>query len=160
LTLPLDVGGTRFEDRLLKGSDVIRLFPINADDAGASVTEVAAARRKDPSGLLGAEFPIEMIGQGPGTDQGEEALLALAENLRRAGCDIVALPPVSSGADWERRASLGERLRCEVGLACLGRWEYQDLDRATTDLLAGRCDLIELVDARSDAPTHLAVMRA
>jgi beta-glucosidase-like glycosyl hydrolase len=88
--------------------------------------------------LIAAELPMS----AEAAAQDLTAAVDLARRLREAGCDIVVLPR-DDACDL---AEVGERIRLEAGLATLVRRSADELDRAATDVLAGRIDLVELVE--------------
>jgi anthraniloyl-CoA monooxygenase len=146
LELPADLAGRRFAGRVLRaaragpGEPCVRVLP---------ESDLPAARNGH---LIAADLP--MSAEHAAGDPA--AAVELARQLAAAGCDAVVLPSHAPGA----LAEAGERIRIETGLPTVGRRRPDELDHAATDVLAGRIDLVELVEHEEPPPRSRVLFAA
>jgi anthraniloyl-CoA monooxygenase len=148
LELQARLAGRRFAGRVLRaspdrpGEPCVRVLP---------ETDLPAARGDRNRQLIAADLP--MSAEHAAGDV--RAVIELARRLGAAGCDAVVLPSHEPGA----LAEAGERIRMEAGLPTVGRRRPDELDHAATDVLAGRIDLVELVE-NEEPPARSRVLFA
>jgi anthraniloyl-CoA monooxygenase len=144
LLTPLRIAGHRLPTRLIGGTrrpkDGAPVSTVRTTGTPNDlIRAVRQERTREPGALIAAELPPPVLDAAA---DGALDALQLAADLRASGCDIVALS-VSASEHW---AEVAERIRLELGIPTLVRLTSAELDRAATEVLAGRIDLVEVLD--------------
>lgn len=147
LSMPLTIRGRRLAARSISDADEITLVSNDGVDDVDLVIAVERAREQSRQRLIAAELPLR-------NGSPESSTLELAARLGEAGCDIVALPGVRAEQGHDGALRLSEDIHTQLGLLTLGRWEASELDQAAAEVLAGRVDLVSVVDGPNTASSR------